>query len=339
MRLPLGRGIGQRRALALHHITAGFVYSQVLAACVEIDLFAALQTGPKSTRSLSERTHLAQPGLERLLLAATALDLIENYGDGSWGLGELGAAMIANPGIGAMVTHHQHLYRDLLDPVGLLQSRQSTHLSRYWPYARNETEHGGHDDYSDLMAISQLMVAGHVIRAAKLTHSAHLTDVAGGSGAFARAVLAASPNTRATVLDLPEVASRAQAENHDQRLTFVGGDMFEANIAPDCDTVSLIRILHDHDDEPVMRLLRKLNQVMPANARLVIAEPMAETEGAAAIGDTYFGIYLWAMGSGRPRSRAVLTQMLSDAGFQGIRERRSDMPCLVRVIEAYPSKA
>jgi demethylspheroidene O-methyltransferase len=72
---------------------------------------------------------------------------------------------------------------------------------------------------------------------------------------------------------------------------------------------------------------------------LVIAEPLAETPGAESIGHTYFGIYLWAMGSGRPRTRAELTQFLAAAGFKNIEERPSAMPCLVRVLTAIPNKA
>ncbi|MBC7497618.1 MAG: methyltransferase, partial [Sphingomonadaceae bacterium] len=64
------------------------------------------------------------------------------------------------------------------------------------------------------------------------------------------------------------------------------------------------------------------------------AEPMAETPGAAPIGDAYFGLYLWAMGSGRPRSAQRLTAMLAAAGFVRVREHATAIPALVRVITA-----
>ena len=41
-RFPLTRSVARRQARALFDLTAGFVYSQVLAACVRVDLFEML---------------------------------------------------------------------------------------------------------------------------------------------------------------------------------------------------------------------------------------------------------------------------------------------------------
>ena len=54
----------------------------------------------------------------------------------------------------------------------------------------------------------------------------------------------------------------------------------------------------------------------------------------AIIGNYYFGMYLWAMGSGRPRTIDELTGMLFAAGFRKCKELPTSMPILVRVISA-----
>ena len=41
--------------------------------------------------------------------------------------------------------------------------------------------------------------------------------------------------------------------------------------------------------------------------------------GAENFGDAYFAFYLLAMGSGKPRSFARISEMLADAGFAGIK--------------------
>jgi demethylspheroidene O-methyltransferase len=61
---------------------------------------------------------------------------------------------------------------------------------------------------------------------------------------------------------------------------------------------------------------------------------MAGTAGAEASGDAYFGFYLMAMGSGRPRSWAELQAMLGDAGFAEARLLPTRTPLLTRVIAA-----
>jgi demethylspheroidene O-methyltransferase len=98
--------------------------------------------------------------------------------------------------------------------------------------------------------------------------------------------------------------------------------------------VTLVRILHDHDDDQIRILLSAIRKALPEFGRLIIAEPMAATPGAQAMGDAYFGLYLWAMASGRPRSFAEIRCFLNEAGFAHVRERRSRQPLLTRVIEA-----
>jgi demethylspheroidene O-methyltransferase len=108
--------------------------------------------------------------------------------------------------------------------------------------------------------------------------------------------------------------------------------MFEDPLPEQADIMSLVRVLHDHDDKPAQHLINKAFQALSLNGQLMIAEPMAETPGSESIGHTYFGFYLWAMGSGRPRTSAELTSMMKIAGFNNVREAKSPMPSLVRVL-------
>jgi demethylspheroidene O-methyltransferase len=100
---------------------------------------------------------------------------------------------------------------------------------------------------------------------------------------------------------------------------------------------SLIRVLHDHDDEPVRQLLERLHSALRPGGHLLIAEPMAGTAGAESIGDTYFSFYLWAMGSGRPRTAQELEAMCLTAGFARVSEFRTPIPALTRVLVAQKS--
>jgi demethylspheroidene O-methyltransferase len=332
-RIPLIRGIAQRRAAQLHDITAGFVYSQVLFACVELELFEQLRDGPKSIDELDGGT-LASAGLHRLLLAAQSLALLESYDDQSWGLSELTAAMLANPGIAAMVRHHRHLYADLADPVKLLSARLPTQLSSYWPYAL-QADQGDTAAYTDLMAESQDMIVEYILDAGPLEGAEHLVDIAGGAGRFASHALTRYPSLRATVIDLKEVVTNpatTKACAPIPRLTLQAGDMFHSPLPEDASVISYIRVLHDHDDEPTQHLIQRAFDALPSSGRLLIAEPMSGTPGAEAIGDAYFGLYLWAMGSGRPRRAEEYRQMCINAGFTTVTELSSAMPCLVRVL-------
>jgi demethylspheroidene O-methyltransferase len=91
---------------------------------------------------------------------------------------------------------------------------------------------------------------------------------------------------------------------------------------------SLVRIVHDHDDESALILLRAVREALPSRGVLLLAEPMAGTPGAEPMGDAYFGFYLLAMGPGRPRTAAEIARLLQNAGFGHVRSVPTPRPLL-----------
>ena len=78
----LTRPLVRRRAGELFDLVAGFVYSQVLLACVRLDLFNQLAEGPDSAARLAQRHGLPLRSMQRLLDAAVSLRLLRRRGGG-----------------------------------------------------------------------------------------------------------------------------------------------------------------------------------------------------------------------------------------------------------------
>ena len=110
------------------------------------------------------------------------------------------------------------------------------------------------------------------------------------------------------------------------------GDFHRDALPSGADVVSLVRVLHDHNDAAALALLRSVRRALPDDGALLLAEPMAETPGAEPAGAAYFGFYLLAMGSGRPRRQAELTQLLQDSGFTDISPLRSARPMFASLL-------
>ncbi|HEX2941236.1 MAG TPA: methyltransferase [Rhodopila sp.] len=338
---PLTRPVARRRAQAAFDLCAGFVYSQILQACVDLKLFDAVRTGPRRTEDLAAELFLSPDAMARLLEAAAALRLIEQRGKGRFGLGVLGAAFVGNPGATAMIRHHPLLYADLRDPVALLRDdRQQTALGRLWPYAAAGADGiGAADvaDYSNLMAASQPLVAEDILDAYRLDRHRCLLDIGGGDGTFIIRAGTRHPHLKLMVFDLPPVAERAQqhlieAGLHNRAQAY-GGDVRAGDLPQGADIVSLVRVIHDHDDSEAMRILRAAWKALPPSGTLLLAEPMAGTSAAPGV-EAYFVFYLLAMGSGRPRTADELTHMLRTAGFTDVRALASRRPMLVRILVA-----
>lgn len=340
---PLTRPIAQHRARALFDLCAGFVYSQILVACVRLRLFEILAEESQDAACLARRLSLPLEATTRLLNAAVSLRLVERRRGDRFGLGPLGAALAGNPGIAAMIDHHHLLYDDLRDPVALLRGdARGRALAGYWPYAADaqaaslgETQIAA---YTALMSESQSLVAADVLDAYGFDQHRCVLDIGGGDGTFLAAAAMRAPDLQLVLFDLPAVAERASrrfaAAGLQQRSTAIGGDFRTHALPRGADLAVLVRVIHDHDDAAVRALLSAIHRALPADGVLLIAEPMSGVPGAEAVADAYFGFYLLAMGSGRARSAAELQALLRETGFTKVKALPTRRPMLTSLVAA-----
>jgi demethylspheroidene O-methyltransferase len=339
---PFTRPVARREARALFDLVSGFVYSQVLAAVVQLKLLELVAPGPLPLETIAARTKLPPDPCRRLVVAAGALRLLEAR-EGGYGLGQLGAALLGNPGVAAMVEHHALFYDDLADPVALLRGEKAeTRLSAYWAYAIAAKPGDLTPDevasYSRLMGASQAFIAAEILDAWSFAPHRIVMDVGGGEGVFARACAERHPHLRLRVFDLPAVAERARATFRaaglEARAEAFGGDLFAGNLPEGADCACLIRVLYDHPRERVLAILRAVKAALPAGGTLLVAEPMADAPGAERVGAGYFGLYLLAMKGGAARTPGEIMGLLTEAGFTAPREIATRSPLFTSLVVA-----
>jgi demethylspheroidene O-methyltransferase len=179
------------------------------------------------------------------------------------------------------------------------------------------------------MAATQGMVAAEILSAYDFGKHRAVLDAGGGDGSFLRRLGADYPHLALKLFDLPEVVGLAPAG-----MAAVGGDLLEGPWPAGADLITLIRVLHDHPDESVVRILRQARAALPVGGTLLVAEPMAAAKGAEPVGAAYFGFYLLAMGSGRARRFELLRALLQAAGFGRVRRHATGQPLITSVIAA-----
>ena len=344
-RIPLLSSISQHRAKGVFDLMAGFVYSQILLGCVRINLFEHLANGPLTIDELATKVDLPFKGLERLLLGAQAINLIETR-QGRFALGTLGAPLVGNQALLSMIEHHSALYQDLRDPISLLRGDlKEKALESYWPYITDHSEELKSlsdvekvAQYSELMSASLPLVADEIIDAYNFNQHQCLLDIGGGQGTFISLLSPHAKNLQFKLFDLPGVATLAQEKLNTRlgqgRVQCIGGDFFNDSIPTGADIVTLIRVIFDHDDSRVKQLLKSIYQYLPVGGKLLIAEPMADTPELPAMGQAYFGFYLLAMGRGRPRSVQEITNFLSEAGFKKTKPIKNMMKINAQIVMA-----
>jgi len=120
------------------------------------------------------------------------------------------------------------------------------------------------------------------------------------------------------------------------RLDLCPGNFLHDPLPQGADLVTLVRVAHDHPDEVVQQLLKKIHDALPAGGTLLLAEPMANTYSQGVGGltqtDAYFHFYLLAMGAGRLRTPEELMGMMRKAGFMGVEQVPNNMPIHAQIL-------
>lgn len=340
----LTRPIVRHSASAVFDLVSGFIYSQILLACVRLNLFEILHEAPHAHAldTLARRLALTPAATKRLLDAAISLNLVTRIGRRGnhmadeahvrYALGMSGAPLVGNKAVLAMVAHHAEIYTDFRDPIALLrgaEGAQDTALANYWPYAANEVDatvaKARISAYTKLMSASQPLVADEILDAYSFDHHHQLLDVGGGDGSFLASVSGRHAHLQLQLFDLPAVAAMASAKftalGLQSRAAATGGNFLSEPMPVGADIISFVRIIHDHDDNRVRQLLNAARVALLQSGksgragRVLIAEPMADTAGASRMGDAYFGFYLLAMGRGRARTPSEISELLKSCGF------------------------
>ena len=347
LRNPLTRWLTRRRTRQLFDLMAGFVHSQVLLACVRLDLFRMLQQSPADLGVLAQRTGLAPSVLQRLLLSAVALQLLERRSQGRFGLGPLGVPLAQHQGIAQMIEHNHLLYQDMQDPLQFLGDAWRGGMAEYWPYAHAKTvpESDGPDldkftRYSELMAASQGFVVQEILASYFFDEHRCVLDVGAGRGRWVSELAAHAPHLTFKMFDLPPVLALAKENLQSQglmdRVSLHPGSFLQDPLPKGADLITLVRVAHDHPDAVVLQVLQKAHAALPVGGTLLLAEPMAQSDQdggpAHASVDAYFHFYLLAMGDGRLRSPQELMDLMKAAGFTHVERVANAMPIHTQIL-------
>ena len=321
-------------------LVAGFVHSQILMALVELRVLERLIDGPMTLEALAHAIGADVDRATVLLRAGAALGLLKFNGR-TVRLTRKGAALTGVPGLSDMIRHHKVLYRDLEDPAAFFRSGAKTELSEFWPYvfgagAAEDPETAAR--YSALMTDTQALVAAETLDAVSLAGRSRLMDVGGGTGTFLGHALAATPGMEGILLDLPAVVAaapeRLAAFGVSDRAEVVSASFRDDALPEGADAISLVRVLYDHADDTVRALLAKAYDALPAGGMILISEPLSGGRAPERAGDAYFAVYTMAMGTGRTRSAEEISALLNEAGFSGVKQRRTSRPFVTSVVTA-----
>ncbi len=257
LRFPLTRPIARRRARALFDLVAGFTYSQILAACVQTRLLERLRDGPHDAAAIAARDRLAGRGCRTTVArgGGAGTGRTDRRAVDAWAAGRGVARQCAgSPRWWRIITCFTPTLpiRWRCCGAGAAGAQLSAPLALCRVGGRGRRR-GDVAAYSALMAASQPLVAEQIIAAYPFLAHRRMLDVGGGQGVFVAAVAAAVPRLELGLFDLPAVVARARSKLERGRQCSAEA-FWPIRLPTGFDLITLVRVLHDHDDGPALGL-------------------------------------------------------------------------------------
>lgn len=335
----------QPAAVVMRQMIFGQLLSRAVCTAAELGLSDLLADGPLAVAELAARTGADPRRLSQLMRGLAAFEVYSARADGSYELTPLGATLRTGVPGSALPTALLAAGEISAAWAGMAGTVRTGRTAFDELLGANFFHHLGRDGrlrelFDRSQTHDQELETGQLLEAVDLSGHRRIVDVGGGDGALLARLLQAHPRAEGVLLDSPEVVATARARmarmGLGDRCSTVAGDFF-SSVPSGGDLYVLRQILHDWDDEHCVELLRVCRRAMPAHARLVVVERLAEDGGTGQ--DARFAalmdLYMMTVLGGEERSGRAFGALLGKAGFTVRAVHR--LPTAVAVIEASPA--
>jgi hypothetical protein len=267
---------------ALADMILGAARLQVLHAVAVLHIPDHLAAQPLTAEDVAERAGSDPRATFRLMRAAASLGVLSYEGERRFGLTGMGHLLRDGaPGSFRALTlvqagraHWQSwgLFPDAVR-TGTSQAKRALGADLFDYYARPENAEEAALFAASMADLSALTVLG-AIAALDVSGASTVVDVGGADGQFVLELMAAHPDLRGQVLDLPHAVNGARQEAERRglsgRFTAVAGDFLDT--VPGADLYLLKMILHDWDDDRAITILRNCRSAAPDDGRALVVE-------------------------------------------------------------------
>ena len=299
-----------------------------LHAGVKLDVFTLLAESPRTGSELSQAIKADKRGLEMLLNALTAMELLQKTGD-TFSATSFSAEHLSkkSPGyMGHIIMHHHYLMEGW--------SKLDEAVKRGVP-VRTRSSHGTNsaERESFLMGMFNLasLLAPQVASEIDLRGRRRLLDLAGGPGTYAIHFCKENPALNAVIYDLPTTRPFAEQTVErfalSDRIAFVEGDIVEDDIGTGFDVVWISHLLHSESPEACATIVAKAATALNDGGLLLIQEFILADSRTAPLHPALFSLnMLIGTPSGQAYAQGELLDMMTRAGLQDVKRLSIKLP-------------
>ena len=297
-----------------------FQTSRLLLTAADLDLFTHLSHQPRSAKEVCAALGLDPRATAVFLHALVALGVLEEGPIGF--LTPEGLTPWLSSGseesVLPMLRHAASLWKRWGDLTGVLRRGHPEDLGSW-------TERGPEERDAFIRAMHAIgrKMAADIVGSIPLEGVRRLLDVGGASGTYTIAFLQASPDLRATLLDLPPVIplAREQLERCGlmERVDLVAADFERDPLPPGHDMAFLSAIIHQNDRAQNRALFRKVRDGLVPGGRIVIRDHVMEPSRNGPVAGAIFAVnMLVGTRGGSTYTFEELVEDLRASGFERV---------------------
>jgi hypothetical protein len=304
----------------------GYAPPLILEAAIKHRVFDVLDGGPKNLAALSAATGASERGLAAIANVLVGMDFLARDASGAYSLTPESAAFLVStkPSFQGGIIRHtsEHLLPKWLSLNEIVATGK--------PAAAVNQQGMGSDFFekfvNDIFPMSYpsaTELAAHLnLKGAPGPVS--VLDLAAGSGVWGIALAQSAEQVRVTAVDwhgvIPVTRKNAARFGLADRLTFVEGDLLEADFGSGHGVATLGHILHSEGVERSRKLLKKTFAALGSGGTIAIAEFLVNQDRKAPVGGLIFAVNMLVnTDAGGTYSAEEIGGWLGEAGFVNVR--------------------
>jgi SAM-dependent methyltransferase len=302
----------------LQNISYGHKQAATLWAAIELDLFTAVSKGASHIDDIAKALGITQLNAERLVVACTALGLLEKEGDNYRNAPDCERFLVkGKPNyVGPWLLFSRRDFENWKDLASYLRAGGPPRKLGLYENLDEDMARKYHE-----ATYSVGMGAGH--RFAKdvdLTGRSLLLDLGGGSGCYCIAVAQRYPQIKAIVFDFEPVCKVAREFiaqwGLQDRITTHPGDFTSDPIPQGADVMLMASNLPQYSSAVIERVFRSAyNALSPGGEFHLIGEALNDSK-TGPLGPALWGLHETMWGSeGRAHSEGEVKRYMENAGF------------------------
>ena len=303
---------------------SGAWVAQAIFVAAKLGIADLVKDEPRSAESLAEVTNVHPRALFRVLRALASLGIFAEKDGGRFGLTELAKPLLSDLPTSirpfAVMMGSEWVWRswgEIMHSVThekpAFEKVYGAPVFDYW--AANPE--AGRLSFEGLTSRSVPENAA-VVSAYDFSSAGTVVDVGGGQGSLLVSILAANPELRGVLFDMPHVIEAARPVFEQAglagRCDLVAGDFF-GSVPAGGDVYLLKKVIHDWEDEEAGTILRTCRAALSGEGRLLLIEPVIPAGNEPSF-PKLLDLLMLVLPGGRERTEAEHEALLASAGLR-----------------------